>query len=273
MKRFLLLTTLLLSSVILMNAQTGKWTAKGDAALLKGKYAKAVSAYQKGIKADEVEAYFSLGNCYQEGYGVAPNMDEAAFCYYKAAYLGNMPEAVNRLKALAEKGLEDACMLLGHCYQVGAGVTQDLPTAIQYYRKCKTYKLTYLIEALQRELAEAAEAVKTAEKKEEAQDEVYSFVTEAPEFPGGMEALLTTIARNTIYPAYCREHAVKGTVMIQFVVEKDGKVDNATVSLSAFPLLDNESLRVIMNQPQWKPGILDGKPVRCFYKIPMRFSM
>lgn len=273
MKRFLLLTTLFLSSVILMNAQTGKWTKKGDAALLKGKYAQAVSAYQKGIKADEVEAYFSLGNCYQEGYGVAPNMDEAAFCYYKAAYQGNMLEAMARLKALAAKGNEDACMLLGHCYQVGAGVTQDLPTAIQYYRKCRTYKLTYLIEALQRELAEANEDVKTAEKKEVSQDEVYLFVTEAPEFPGGMEALLTTIARNTTYPTYCREHAVKGTVMIQFVVEKDGKVDNATVSLSCFPLLDNESLRVIMQQPQWKPGILDGNPVRCFYKIPLRFSM
>ncbi|MBR4136615.1 MAG: TonB family protein [Bacteroidales bacterium] len=269
MKRFLLLTTLFLSSVILMNAQTGKWTQKGDAALLKGNYAKAVSAYQKGIKADEVEAYFSLGNCYQEGYAVTPNMDEAAFYYYKAARQGNMKEAVARLKSLAEKGIEDAWMLLGHCYQVGAGVTKDLPTAIQYYQQCKTYKFTFLIEALQRELAKDAEE----EKVSDGDDEVYAFVTEAPEFPGGMDALVTTIARNTIYPAYCRDHAIKGTVMIQFVVEKDGKVDNAKVSLSCFPLLDNESLRVVMQLPQWKPGVLDGKPVRCFYQIPMRFSM
>ena len=37
--------------------------------------------------------------------------------------------------------------------------------------------------------------------------------------------------------------------------------------------LDKEAIRVIQSMPKWKPGLMQGKPVRVKYTIPINFRL
>ena len=81
------------------------------------------------------------------------------------------------------------------------------------------------------------------------------------------------ITNEIVYPQDAREKGVTGTVLVKFVVEKDGSVSNAEVIVPLYPSIDKESVRTIMAMPKWKPGMQEGKPVRCYYNIPLKFWM
>ncbi|MBO7648287.1 MAG: energy transducer TonB [Bacteroidales bacterium] len=104
-------------------------------------------------------------------------------------------------------------------------------------------------------------------------DTVYHFVESMPEYPGGQNALFSFLSYEISYPQDAREKGITGTVLIKFVVEEDGSVSNAEVKMPLYPSIDRESVRAIMAMPKWKPGTLDGKPVRCYFQIPITFSM
>lgn len=97
------------------------------------------------------------------------------------------------------------------------------------------------------------------------------FVEEMPEFPGGMDSLNAYLAREIQYPPVAKKNGIMGTVLIEFVVEKDGRVTNGKVKVPLFPDCDVEALRGVMSMPNWKPGRNMGKPVRCFFQIPITF--
>ncbi len=99
------------------------------------------------------------------------------------------------------------------------------------------------------------------------------FTEEMPEFPGGPEALNAFLSREIQYPEVARNNGITGTVLVEFVVEKDGRVSNAKVKAPLFPDCDKEAVRGVMAMPKWKPGKNMGKPVRCFYQVPVTFRM
>ncbi len=66
---------------------------------------------------------------------------------------------------------------------------------------------------------------------------------------------------------------VQGKVIIGFVVEKDGRLTNFKIERKLWPEFDKEALRVIRKMPRWKPALLNGKPVRCNYTIPINFTL
>lgn len=101
----------------------------------------------------------------------------------------------------------------------------------------------------------------------------FTFVEKMPEFPGGAKALNEYLNSNLVYPAPAKEAGAQGTVLVEFVVERDGSVSNAKVVVSQFPSLDEEALRVVRSLPKWKPGEANGRKVRVFYNIPIRFSL
>lgn len=99
------------------------------------------------------------------------------------------------------------------------------------------------------------------------------FTEEMPEFPGGPEALNSFLSKEIQYPEVARNNGIMGTVLVEFVVEKDGRVSNAKVKVPLFPDCDKEAVRGVMAMPKWKPGKNMGKPVRCFYQVPVTFRM
>lgn len=106
------------------------------------------------------------------------------------------------------------------------------------------------------------------------EDEVpFTFVEKMPEFPGGAMALNAYLRENLVYPAAAKDAGAQGTVLVEFVVEKDGSVSNATVKVSQFPALDEEALRVVRSLPKWHPGETNGRKARVYYTVPICFSL
>ena len=103
------------------------------------------------------------------------------------------------------------------------------------------------------------------------EDPPEAYTEELPEFPGGSEALNAFLTREIQYPETARNNGITGTVLIEFIVEKDGRVSNAKVKVPLFPECDKEAVRGVMAMPKWKPGKNNGKPVRCFYQVPVTF--
>ena len=99
------------------------------------------------------------------------------------------------------------------------------------------------------------------------------FVEEMPEPIGGVENMYAFLHANLKYPEVARNNNISGQVFIEFVVEKDGSIGNVKVLAGVYPELDQEAVRVVKMLPKWKPGKQMGKPVRCFYNIPIRFTI
>ena len=105
------------------------------------------------------------------------------------------------------------------------------------------------------------------------EEEVFLVVEDAPEFPGGTQALLDFLKKNVKYPAICRDNNIQGRVIVSFVVDKDGSIVEQQVEKGVHPKLDEEALRIISIMPKWKPGYNRGKPVRVKYSVPVTFRL
>lgn len=105
------------------------------------------------------------------------------------------------------------------------------------------------------------------------EDKPFMSVEQMPEFPGGENALIDYIAKNTKYPPMARENNIEGTVYVQFVVEKDGAVSNITVLRGIGGGCDQAAKDVIKTLPKFTPGRQNGRPVRVMYNVPVKFKL
>lgn len=75
------------------------------------------------------------------------------------------------------------------------------------------------------------------------------------------------------YPAAAVRNGIQGTVMVDFIIEKDGRVTDVKVSRSVSEELDAEAVKVISASPKWKPGRVDGNKVRSSMTLPVEFRL
>jgi len=94
-----------------------------------------------------------------------------------------------------------------------------------------------------------------------------------PQYKGGLKAFYHYLGAKIIYPSDEREKNIQGTVVIGFVVEKDGKLSDFKILNSVSSGLDNEALRVMRNSSLWIPATEFGRNVRVYYQIPISFSL
>ena len=114
----------------------------------------------------------------------------------------------------------------------------------------------------------------TVEEEEPEEQTIFEVVEQMPEFPnGGMAGLMQFLSKNIKYPTIAQENGTQGRVTVQFVVNKDGSIVDATVLRGVDPYLDKEAIRVINSMPKWKPGMQRGKPVRVKYTVPVMFRL
>ncbi|WP_308553621.1 TonB family protein [uncultured Mediterranea sp.] len=107
-----------------------------------------------------------------------------------------------------------------------------------------------------------------------ADDEIYEVVENMPRFPnGGMQALMQYLNENIRYPEAAIKAGVQGRVTVQFIVDKDGSIDEVKTMRGVNPDLDAEAIRVIKMMPRWEPGTHKGKPVRVKYTVPVMFRL
>ena len=105
------------------------------------------------------------------------------------------------------------------------------------------------------------------------EQEPFVFAEQMPEFPGGDNALMSFLQRNIKYPIKALKKNIEGIVMINFVVERDGRISKVNVTKGIGGGCDEEALRVIKKMPKWKPGKQGGKPVPVYFDIPVNFKI
>ena len=111
------------------------------------------------------------------------------------------------------------------------------------------------------------------EEEDAKEPEVFRFVEEDPEFPGGEKARQQFFADNIVYPRVAREIGAEGRVMVSFIVEPDGKITNVKIERGRIQALDEEAVRVTKMMPPWKPGKQRGRAVRCQFTMPVVFML
>ena len=98
--------------------------------------------------------------------------------------------------------------------------------------------------------------------------EFYVIVEQMPELIGGLSAIQNKI----VYPENAKRAKVQGRVIIQFVVNERGEVENPQVIRAIGAGCDEEALRVV-SQAKFIPGHQRGIPVRVQYTIPVVFLL
>lgn len=121
--------------------------------------------------------------------------------------------------------------------------------------------------------------------QEEYSGEIFTIVQDMPRFVGCEQAdyreqkkcsdmkMLEHVYKNIRYPTVSRKSKIEGTVIVSFIIERDGKVNNAEVIRSVDENCDREALRVINSMPNWIPGKQRNQPVRVQFNLPIKFKL
>lgn len=112
-------------------------------------------------------------------------------------------------------------------------------------------------------------------QKNETENDIVLFVDEDPAYPGGMEAFIKFLSSNIHYPERALNKGIQGKCLVGFIVDKEGNIIDVKVlqKVKKCRECDAEAVRVIKLMPQWKPGEINGKPVKCRFQVPINFKL
>lgn len=103
---------------------------------------------------------------------------------------------------------------------------------------------------------------------ENSDETIYLSVDKEPELEGGIKAFYYKMK----YPKEAIKEKIEGRVLVQFIVNSNGKVENAEVIQGIGGGCDEEALSLVKTA-KFKPGIKDGKPVNVQMVLPIEFRL
>jgi TonB family protein len=114
---------------------------------------------------------------------------------------------------------------------------------------------------------------KKSKAEEPGDQHFFLLVDRLPEFPGGEQGLVEYLNANLKYPLEAKKNHIQGTVLVSFVVEKDGSISGTRVLHGIGGGCDEAALETINNMPRWNPAIKEGKNVRVLFNLPITFVL
>lgn len=84
--------------------------------------------------------------------------------------------------------------------------------------------------------------------------------------------IVNYIASKFNYPDVALEEEISGTILVEFIVEKDGAVKEINVIQKLCDACDAEAVRVIKSTT-YQPFIVNNEPQRVRYRIPVRMML
>ena len=104
-------------------------------------------------------------------------------------------------------------------------------------------------------------------------NDLFCSVGEIAKFPGGMNKLIAFAKRKLYYPESAIKDNVQGSVFLQFVIDKKGRVINRKILKAARSDLGIPYLKMLKQMPNWKAGRLNDKPIDTFLKWEIIFRL
>lgn len=87
-----------------------------------------------------------------------------------------------------------------------------------------------------------------------------------------MKEITSYIAKNTRRPDQLRGISIKGKVFVQFIIDKEGTVQEVEIIRGLNKILDKEVERVVKSMPQFIPGKQRDKNVAVRFILPVSFN-
>jgi len=85
--------------------------------------------------------------------------------------------------------------------------------------------------------------------------------------------IMKFIARNFKYPEIAKANGVEGRVILEFVVEKNGKVGRVKILKGLDKHVDKAAIEVVEKLPVFSPGKQIGKAVPVKYTVPIKCTL
>ncbi len=117
-----------------------------------------------------------------------------------------------------------------------------------------------------------SEALPPEEEEQEDTEEIFTIVEKKADFPGGTAKLMDFLKKELNYPQVAIDNNIQGRVYVEFVVNKDGSIQDVKVARGVDPSLDNEAIRVVKKMPKWTPAEQRGKTCRSRFTLPVLFK-
>ena len=99
----------------------------------------------------------------------------------------------------------------------------------------------------------------------------YNVVEERPEPKNGLSHFMKFISKKMKLPKL--NHSLKGRVVLEFIVEKNGEISDIKVIKSLTPELDKAAIEVLDKYKNWIPGKARGLNVRVRYSLPIMIDI
>ncbi|MBH2004641.1 MAG: energy transducer TonB [Sphingobacteriia bacterium] len=122
---------------------------------------------------------------------------------------------------------------------------------------------------------ESGTGVVEAPKQEEDYDKVFTVVQIPAEFPGGLSSWAKYLERNLNRDLPVENGAPPGkyTVIVSFIVSKDGSISDVVAENDPGYGTKAEAVRVITKGPKWKPAVQNGRNVIYRHKQSITFMV
>ncbi len=104
-------------------------------------------------------------------------------------------------------------------------------------------------------------------------EEIFTVVEQQAEFPGGPGAWGRFLNKTLTYPSDAQKKNIGGRVIVSFVVNIDGSIDDVKLEKGIGFGCDEEAIRVVKSMPRWNPAKLSGRAVRSTFKQSITFVL
>jgi len=100
-----------------------------------------------------------------------------------------------------------------------------------------------------------------------------------PQFKCGMTIeeseilLMKFISKNLNYPKEARNENIRGTAVVSYVVNENGRLSDIDCYPCLHDSIRTELIRLISSMSNWCPGMLDGKYAKVTYNLPFTFRL
>ena len=95
-----------------------------------------------------------------------------------------------------------------------------------------------------------------------------------PKFQGGgIEDFALWVNSQVVYPVRDRADRSERTVIVEFIVLKDGTVADAHAVFGSDPVLNEAAEKAVLKSPKWTPGAQNGEPRNVRMSVAVVFSL
>ena len=95
-----------------------------------------------------------------------------------------------------------------------------------------------------------------------------------PKFQGGgVDDFALWVNSQVVYPAGDRADRSDRTVIVEFVVLKDGTVSDAHAVFGSDPVLNEAAVNAVLKSPKWTPGAQNGEPRNVRMSVAVVFAL